>query len=99
MINCKMNESEYRMNMKKSVEGEKMIGEEQGKRGKCGTGEVLRYVFSKTVPVVVGYIFLGTAYGILMSVEWLQRRMGIGYQRDCICRRSSMWVLTFFWQR
>ncbi len=45
-----------------------MIGESKA-AGKCGTGEVLRYVFSKTVPVMVGYIFLGTAYGILMSVN------------------------------
>ena len=44
-----------------------MIGESKA-AGKCGTGEVLRYVFPKTVPVMVGYIFLGTAYGILMSV-------------------------------
>ena len=28
----------------------------------------LRYAFPKTVPVMVGYLFLGTAYGILMSV-------------------------------
>ena len=45
-----------------------MIGESKA-AGKCGTGEVLRYVFPKTVPVMVGYIFLGTAYGILMSVN------------------------------
>ena len=60
-LNCN---NEY----EKSVEGEKMIGESKA-AGKCGTGEVLRYVFPKTVPVMVGYIFLGTAYGILMSVN------------------------------
>lgn len=29
----------------------------------------LRFAFPKTVPVMVGYLFLGTAYGILMSVN------------------------------
>lgn len=29
----------------------------------------LRYAFPKTVPVMVGYLFLGTAYGILMKVN------------------------------
>lgn len=28
-----------------------------------------RYAFPKTVPVMVGYLFLGAAYGILMSVN------------------------------
>lgn len=28
-----------------------------------------RYAFPKTVPVMVGYLFLGTAYGILMEVN------------------------------
>ena len=27
------------------------------------------YVFPKTIPVMVGYLFLGTAYGVLMSVN------------------------------
>lgn len=27
----------------------------------------LRYAFPKTVPVMAGYLFLGAAYGILMS--------------------------------
>ena len=29
----------------------------------------LRYAFPKTVPVMAGYLFLGTAYGILMKVN------------------------------
>lgn len=29
----------------------------------------LRYAFPKTIPVMVGYVFLGTAYGILMRVN------------------------------
>ncbi len=29
----------------------------------------LRYAFPKTVPIMVGYLFLGTAYGILMKVN------------------------------
>lgn len=29
----------------------------------------LRYAFPRTVPVMVGYLFLGTAYGILMQVN------------------------------
>lgn len=32
-------------------------------------GTALRYVFPKTIPVMVGYLFLGTAYGILMSMN------------------------------
>lgn len=46
--------------------------EQSGEKVKGGT---LRYVFPKTVPVMVGYIFLGTAYGILMSVNGF----GIGW--------------------
>ena len=38
-------------------------------------GSPLRYAFPKTVPVMVGYLFLGTAYGILMSVNGF----GIGW--------------------
>ncbi len=33
--------------------------------------DALRYSFPKTVPVMVGYLFLGMAYGILMSVNGL----------------------------
>ncbi len=29
----------------------------------------LRYAFPRTVPIMVGYLFLGTAYGILMKVN------------------------------
>lgn len=29
----------------------------------------LLYAFPKTVPIMVGYVFLGMAYGILMSVN------------------------------
>lgn len=29
----------------------------------------MAYAFSKTIPVMVGYLFLGTAYGILMNVN------------------------------
>lgn len=29
----------------------------------------LKYAFPKTIPVMVGYLFLGTAYGILMKVN------------------------------
>ena len=29
----------------------------------------LRYAFPRTIPVMVGYLFLGTAYGILMKVN------------------------------
>ncbi len=29
----------------------------------------LRYAFPKTAPVMVGYLFLGAAYGILMKVN------------------------------
>lgn len=32
-------------------------------------GTALRYAFPKTIPVMVGYLFLGTAYGILMSMN------------------------------
>lgn len=35
----------------------------------------LKFAFPKTVPVMVGYLFLGTAYGILMSVNGF----GIGW--------------------
>lgn len=33
------------------------------------TAATLRYAFPKTVPVMVGYLFLGAAYGILMKVN------------------------------
>ena len=33
------------------------------------------YAFPRTVPVMVGYLFLGTAYGILMNVNGF----GIGW--------------------
>lgn len=52
----------------KIKEDEKMNGENSMER-RCTTGDVIKYVFPKTVPVMVGYIFLGTAYGILMSVN------------------------------
>lgn len=32
-------------------------------------GSALRYAFPKTIPVMVGYLFLGAAYGILMKVN------------------------------
>lgn len=32
-------------------------------------GKALAYAFPKTIPVMVGYLFLGAAYGILMSVK------------------------------
>lgn len=35
----------------------------------------LRYAFPKTVPVMAGYLFLGAAYGILMS----ENGYGIGW--------------------
>lgn len=31
--------------------------------------EELHYAFPRTVPVMVGYLFLGAAYGILMNVN------------------------------
>lgn len=31
--------------------------------------EILKFVFYKTVPVMTGYLFLGAAYGVLMSVS------------------------------
>ena len=31
--------------------------------------ELLKFVFYKTVPVMTGYLFLGAAYGVLMSVS------------------------------
>lgn len=34
-----------------------------------GRGAALRYAFPKTVPVMAGYLFLGTAYGILMRIN------------------------------
>lgn len=32
-------------------------------------GSALKFAFPKTIPVMVGYLFLGMAYGILMSVN------------------------------
>ena len=40
-----------------------------------GCGSAVRYALPKTVPVMVGYLFLGMAYGILMSVNGF----GIGW--------------------
>lgn len=34
-----------------------------------GRIEALRYAFPRTIPVMVGYLFLGAAYGILMKVN------------------------------
>lgn len=31
--------------------------------------KALQYAFPRTIPIMVGYLFLGTAYGILMSVN------------------------------
>lgn len=60
-------------NMEKERSAEQARGVENGQSAKPGIGKVqggtLRYVFPKTVPVMVGYLFLGTAYGILMSVN------------------------------
>lgn len=39
-----------------------------GKMNKHKTAE-LQYAFPKTIPVMVGYLFLGAAYGILMKVN------------------------------
>lgn len=44
----------------------------------------LRYAFPKTVPVMVGYLFLGAAYGILMKVNgfgiwWVLAMSGLVY--------------------
>ena len=48
----------------------------QNARGNRGLWEMdkvkkaaLRYAFPKTAPVMVGYLFLGAAYGILMKVN------------------------------
>lgn len=54
---------------------QKEQGAEWEQSGEKVKGSTLRYVFPKTVPVMVGYIFLGTAYGILMSVNGF----GIGW--------------------
>ena len=46
--------------------------EEQAAVGKINGSKVrmaLLYAFPKTVPIMVGYVFLGMAYGILMSVN------------------------------
>ena len=46
--------------------------EEQAAVGKIngsGVRMALLYAFPKTVPIMVGYVFLGMAYGILMSVN------------------------------
>ena len=48
--------------------------EEQAAVGKINGSKVrmaLLYAFPKTVPIMVGYVFLGMAYGILMSVNAL----------------------------
>lgn len=55
--------------MEKAQSMEKAQGMEKGRGMEKEQGSTLRYVFPKTVPVMVGYIFLGTAYGILMSVN------------------------------
>lgn len=61
---------------KGKVQGaQKEQGAEWEQSGEKVKGSTLRYVFPKTVPVMVGYIFLGTAYGILMSVNGF----GIGW--------------------
>ena len=46
--------------------------EEQAAVGKINGSKVrmaLLYAFPKTVPIMVGYVFLGMAYGILMRVN------------------------------
>ena len=40
-----------------------------------GTKQAFQYVVPKTIPVLVGYLFLGAAYGILMQVNGF----GIGW--------------------
>lgn len=40
-----------------------------------GTKQAFQYALPKTIPVLVGYLFLGAAYGILMQVNGL----GIGW--------------------
>lgn len=52
---------------KEKFESEKMTGNQ--------IVRALGYAFPKTVPVMVGYLFLGAAYGILMSVNGF----GIGW--------------------
>ena len=39
------------------------------------TKQAFQYVVQKTIPVLVGYLFLGAAYGILMQVNGF----GIGW--------------------
>ena len=46
---------------KKEEKGMKVKDEEKN--------SALQYAFPKTIPVMVGYVFLGMAYGILMSVN------------------------------
>ena len=55
--------------MEKAQSMEKAQGMKKERGMEKEPGSTLRYVFPKTVPVMVGYIFLGTAYGILMSVN------------------------------
>lgn len=45
------------------------MGFEKGKKMKKEKKELLKFVFYKTVPVMTGYLFLGAAYGVLMSVS------------------------------
>ena len=40
-----------------------------------GTKQAFQYVVPKTIPVLVGYLFLGAAYGILMQINGF----GIGW--------------------
>ena len=52
--------------------GGRTVEKKTGKQRKCGLSgknSALRCAFPKTVPVMIGYLFLGTAYGILMSVN------------------------------
>ena len=61
-------------------------------------GTALRYAFPKTIPVMVGYLFLGTAYGILMSMNGFG--VGWAFVLSVVFLREvfSMWAL-IFWQR
>lgn len=46
-----------------------MMGTHADKTDKGFHMAALRYAFPRTIPVMVGYLFLGAAYGILMNVN------------------------------
>ena len=50
----------------------------------------LKYAFPKTIPVLIGYLFLGMAYGILMKAKGFSTFLAIFMSMAAYCGRARI---------